>query len=976
MTINTISTLPTAPARTDAPATFVTRADAFLAALVVMQGELNTSIGQMNTDIATINSVEPAASVALASANFKGNWSDLTGALNIPAAVRHSDANWILLEDLPDVTASEPSAGNTDWAIIESLPSQAGNSGKYLTTDGSVASWADVSADPTLGTLNKTFIVNEQATISLSSAVTDGVPVVSVTKEVPQTGVINDLMELNVENTYFERQNSAPDTTLDFVDSNRLDSNTLQPYGDQFLITTISSTYGLEFNSTGTKMFILDFGIDLVVEYNLSVAWDVTTATTSGSDFNLSGFDSSPTALAFNPSGTIMYMGGQSADSIYSFSLSPPFDVSTASFTGSFVLSPVLTQPLGINFNADGTKVYISDNGNKLHVFNLGTAYNITTMTYSEDITLPSTSRAARFNSDGTQFIFIDSSEIYFLNLTNPYDFSSYELLSKQALTSTNTYGLALGNSDSYLYEGRTNRVYQRDISKFKKLSLGTGSFVSDDIGNTIEANDGVFTLANTGGDIKTITAPSSYSQAASGEWFKYKVRYNGSALQLSGSVPDITQYSYAGSKLLSAQSNPDDFKWSTDGTKGFTLGENDLIYEYTASPAFDLESLTYTGVSFDVTGQTSNAKYLVFNNDGSKFYILSTSTEDSVYQYSMGSAFNLATAFYDSVSFKVPNEIAGALSPSSLLFNNDGTKMFIFDSTTDAMYEYDLLTPSDISTRQYSQAYYFDDNGLDYATFNDDGSKLYMFDTSSPQPVYQYTLTKPFNVSSIIYDGISSTLATGADNIYYANGNFYFPYSNSVNYYSSLAPSYIPSGAQFAMSQLPIDTTYWSDINSIAAFSSENVYFCYSKDSRTTWSVIDNTDGERDIVRNNAGTWQYNSDATYGSESWTNASLNTEFDALSESTSVAANKMTAPQLRAVTDANNIVLTNDLNFAFGFESESVYRLPLTDGVAINYDANVLNEGALIGIDYDFDFPATDKVRITAINAGNYKVRVL
>jgi hypothetical protein len=44
MTIPTISTLPVAPARTDAPATFVTRADAFLAALVTMQSQLNTGI--------------------------------------------------------------------------------------------------------------------------------------------------------------------------------------------------------------------------------------------------------------------------------------------------------------------------------------------------------------------------------------------------------------------------------------------------------------------------------------------------------------------------------------------------------------------------------------------------------------------------------------------------------------------------------------------------------------------------------------------------------------------------------------------------------------------------------------------------------------------------------------------------------------------------------------------------------------------
>jgi hypothetical protein len=55
MTIPTLSTLPVAPARTDPPATFVTRADAFLAAIVTFQGEINTSIGAMNTDIATVN---------------------------------------------------------------------------------------------------------------------------------------------------------------------------------------------------------------------------------------------------------------------------------------------------------------------------------------------------------------------------------------------------------------------------------------------------------------------------------------------------------------------------------------------------------------------------------------------------------------------------------------------------------------------------------------------------------------------------------------------------------------------------------------------------------------------------------------------------------------------------------------------------------------------------------------------------------
>jgi hypothetical protein len=35
------------------------------------------------------------------------------------------------------------------WSQVDALPDQSGNSGKYLTTDGSTASWAAVQTDPT-----------------------------------------------------------------------------------------------------------------------------------------------------------------------------------------------------------------------------------------------------------------------------------------------------------------------------------------------------------------------------------------------------------------------------------------------------------------------------------------------------------------------------------------------------------------------------------------------------------------------------------------------------------------------------------------------------------------------------------------------------------------------------------------------------------------------------------------------------------
>ena len=85
---------------------------------------------------------------------------------------------------------------------------------------------------------------------------------------------------------------------------------------------------------------------------------------------------------------------------------------------------------------------------------------------------------------------------------------------------------------------------------------------------------------------------------------------------------------------------------------------------------------------------------------------------------------------------------------------------------------------------------------------------------------------------------------------------------------------------------------------------------------------------------------------------------------------------MNKAQLEAVSDANQFSLGNDLDLAIIMTVTSGSSVPSSDGVSINYDANVLNSGAILGTDYNFDYPASNKVRITAINAGNYKARVV
>ena len=76
------------------------------------------SINTNATNIVAIQNAESNASIAQGSANNKGNWSALTGALNIPASVNHNGNVYVLNVNLADVTLSEPTDINTDWTDV------------------------------------------------------------------------------------------------------------------------------------------------------------------------------------------------------------------------------------------------------------------------------------------------------------------------------------------------------------------------------------------------------------------------------------------------------------------------------------------------------------------------------------------------------------------------------------------------------------------------------------------------------------------------------------------------------------------------------------------------------------------------------------------------------------------------------------------------------------------------------------------
>ena len=175
------------------------------------------------------------------------------------------------------------------------------------------------------------------------------------------------------------------------------------------------------------------------------------------------------------------------------------------------------------------------------------------------------------------------------------------------------------------------------------------------------------------------------------------------------------------------------------------------------------------------------------------------------------------------------------------------------------------------------------------------------------------------------------------------------------------------------------IDTADWTDINSMDADDGGDgvKYYAFSTDGRTTFKISDNTNGTRNIIRDNSGTWQYNSNTTYGSETWANATSNTIYSALRDALAVTQNQMTTSQLEAVSDAQFFATGSTFDLAIILRSsEGIDAAPYSDGVSVNYDAAALNKGAILGTDYDYDVPSSTSVRITSLAAQNLKVKVL
>ncbi|MCD6347036.1 MAG: hypothetical protein J7L96_06430, partial [Bacteroidales bacterium] len=167
-------------------------------------------------------------------------------------------------------------------------------------------------------------------------------------------------------------------------------------YSRSFSISSQDGAHrGMYFRADGHWLCTVGSSYDKTFSYTLSTAWDVSTMSHSN-DLSVSTQETSPDAIFFSTNGRKMYILGSNGNKVFQYSLSTAWDLSTGSYASiSFDYSSQVAMASGLFICNDGTKLFILDNTtDEIYQYSLSTPWNVSTASYDNvsSVTLSSSS--------------------------------------------------------------------------------------------------------------------------------------------------------------------------------------------------------------------------------------------------------------------------------------------------------------------------------------------------------------------------------------------------------------------------------------------------------------------------------------------------------------------------------------------------------------------------------------------------------
>jgi hypothetical protein len=205
-----------------------------------------------------------------------------------------------------------------------------------------------------------------------------------------------------------------------------------------------TNAQGIFFKPDGTKMYVVGKTGDNVYEYNLSTAWDISSASFLQS-FSVASQDTSPTAIFFKPDGAKMYVVGDIGNDVNEYNLSTPWDISSASFLQLFSVASEDPAPSAIFFKPDGTKMYVvGQTGGEVNEYNLSTAWDISSASFLQLFSIAAQETIATglfFKPDGSKMYVLGfaGDDVNEYNLSTPWNISTASFLQLFSVASEDT---------------------------------------------------------------------------------------------------------------------------------------------------------------------------------------------------------------------------------------------------------------------------------------------------------------------------------------------------------------------------------------------------------------------------------------------------------------------------------------------------------------------------------------------------------
>jgi len=218
---------------------------------------------------------------------------------------------------------------------------------------------------------------------------------------------------------------------------------------------SLGTPAAIEFNNDGSKMYHLDQAYLYVREYSLSTPYDVSTASYVDYLDVSADFSEELRDIHFNDDGSMLYVSGAPGGSgkICQYTLSTPYNISTGVQSGCISTDD---RPWGITFNSNGTRLYYLG-GSSAYIYSLSDPYNISTATLLGTTSSIGGGYDMEFVSSGDMVVKLAGNKFYRYTLPSPYDIENASLAgTSSTLAGDDNWGFA--------FNGNGTRVWVVDI--------------------------------------------------------------------------------------------------------------------------------------------------------------------------------------------------------------------------------------------------------------------------------------------------------------------------------------------------------------------------------------------------------------------------------------------------------------------------------------------------------------------------------